>query len=264
MLAVANGAYKSGSTWQFTILRELTGFGAPPAEFLTRWKHPSLQARTIGEFLSTGLHRRNDYLVKQHIKRPTLDAFAPYLDDDIRFFDIVRDPRDVVTSAYYHERREGFRGGFRLHYWLRGRRVHKIVRRHHRDMAETIPPQRLCVSSYEGLIADFADELRKMATALGVALAPERIEEIRAKTSMGAMRQSHDDASIIHGKEFFRKGVPGDYANHYGALELRDYREIEGLRKLKLAALIGDPLAAGYHTWRKVRRFLRKPRGASA
>jgi len=45
MLVVANGAFKSGSTWQYYILKKVTGFVAPPREFLTGWKHPSLDTK---------------------------------------------------------------------------------------------------------------------------------------------------------------------------------------------------------------------------
>src|SRR5262245_40605996 len=106
MLIVANGAYKSGSTWMYFVLKQLRSFEAPPARFLASWRHPSLDLRKAVEFLDSGLHRQGNYLVKQHVSGKSLRAMVAHSDEQVLYFDIVRDYRDVVVSAFHHARRD--------------------------------------------------------------------------------------------------------------------------------------------------------------
>src|SRR5690606_36975030 len=121
MLIIANGAFKSGSTWLYNILLELTGFPPPPPEYLNpTWRNPSIAPEQLAPLLKT-LTPTTDYLVKNHFGRPferDLLLSSPH----VRVLDIQRDLRDVVVSAYYHvQRKEGYAGDFATYYWEQGR-----------------------------------------------------------------------------------------------------------------------------------------------
>ena len=124
MLIIANGAYKSGSTWLFYILRSVTGFPPVPKSFLNqRWLNPSINPRRLVACLTELDFSSKDFLVKNHFnKRRQRDQISKH--ENIFIFDIERDLRDVVVSAYYqHCRRTTFRGSFETYYWKWGRLV---------------------------------------------------------------------------------------------------------------------------------------------
>jgi len=226
MLIVLNGAYKSGSTWLYNIVLELTGYGSPPQEFLNpEWKEPSLLPDRAAKAL-TALRSSDLWLVKNHFHLPehrTLLLSRP----DVRVLDITRDLRDVVVSSYYHDRRAlGFTGTFEEYYWQIGRTFAMKVCRYHALWAR---PSKQCYSaSYEGLHANFEDEIGKLSAFLGIPTTPERLAEIKQRTTLNALRERYGEQDKKDEKEkFFRKGVIGDFANHMDSKMLADLALLE-------------------------------------
>ena len=218
MLIVANGAFKSGSTWLYVILVELTGFPPPPKQYLNAdWKNPSIADDQLAVLLRD-LRPEQNYIVKNHFANRTqhdLLLACP----DVRVFDIERDIRDVVVSAYHHrQRRTGQTQSFRDYYEEMGRGVAQGVVRFH-ALWSPVPSQVYC-SSYERLHNDFANELRRIADFLQMPVSDATIERIREATALDSLRERYGEQDAE--QKFFRKGQIGDWQNYFDDVLLAD------------------------------------------
>lgn len=210
MLIVCNGAFKSGSTWLYNIVRELTHGEAPPAEFLNpEWRNPSIDPAKLKALLAA-LKPSDNFVVKNHFntreQRDTLLAHP-----DVRVLNITRDLRDMSVSAYYHVRRvNGYEGDFTRYYWETGRATLLSVDRYHRLWQVASP--KAYTASYERLHADFAGQVREIAAFLGVTATDDQLARLQGETSLNALRQRYGETEADD--KFFRKGVVGDWQNH--------------------------------------------------
>jgi hypothetical protein len=210
MLIVCNGAFKSGSTWLYNIVRDLTGGEAPPAEFLNpEWRNPSIDPAKLDALLAV-LKPSDNFVVKNHFNtREQRDALLAR--PAVRVLNITRDLRDMSVSAYYHVRRvNGYEGDFARYYWETGRATMLSVDRYHRLWRIRSP--KVYTASYERLHSDFAGQVREIAAFLGVPATEEQIARLQGETSLNALRQRYGEAEA--GNQFFRKGVVGDWQNH--------------------------------------------------
>lgn len=223
MLIIANGAFKSGSTWLYNILRDLTGFTAPPREYLNpTWKNPSLLPETIEPLLKV-LKPSDGFIVKNHFDKPEHRAVL-LKHPDVRVFDMTRDLRDVVVSAYYHVRRvDGFEGDFETYYWGLGRKIVRDVSRYHALWAR--PSKQIACASYEGLHNDFETEVGRWLAFLNIHVPPEKIAESKKATSLDSLRERYGEQN--DSDKFFRKGVVGDFQNHMTPKMLADLTDLE-------------------------------------
>lgn len=210
MLIVCNGAFKSGSTWLYNIVRELTGGEAPPVEYLNpEWRNPSIDPAKLDALLAA-LRPSDNFVVKNHFNsREQRDSLLAH--PDVRVLNITRDLRDMLVSAYYHVRRvNGYDGDFTRYYWETGRATMLSVDRYHR-LWKVVSPK-VYTASYERLHADFGGQVREIAAFLSVPATDEQIARLRGETSLDALRQRYGEAEA--GDKFFRKGVVGDWQNH--------------------------------------------------
>lgn len=223
MLIIANGAFKSGSTWLYNILRDLTGFSPPPRHYLNpAWKNPSLLPEQIEPLLAT-LKPSDGFIVKNHFDKPEHRA-ALLKHPDVRVFDMTRDLRDVVVSAYYHVRRvENFQGDFEAYYWGLGRKIARDVSRYHALWGR--PSKQVACASYEALHADFEAEVGRWLAFLNITVPTEKIAESKGATSLDSLRERYGEQNDAD--KFFRKGVVGDFQNHMDARMLSDLTALE-------------------------------------
>lgn len=223
MLIVSNGAFKSGSTWLFNILRCITKFPAPSDEYLNHgWVNPSIHKEKLADFLDNVDYASKDYLVKNHFKKEYQRKML-LSHKSIYVLDIDRDLRDVVVSAYYyHSRRKGYEGNFDSYYWSWGRKVAHKVRLHHSVWRVDSP--NVYVSSYEKLKYDFVSETRRIGAFLGFDLSEQDIDLIKRETTLGRLREKYSD----NDPDFFRKGNVGDWQYYFDEAMLKD---IEKIRK---------------------------------
>ena len=105
MLVLANGAFKSGSTWLYEIVRHMRPFDPIPQPF----QHPDyahlIDPRKITQFLQQCDYHSHHYLSKSHIydrELATVILSCPAA----RVLSIGRDTRDVLVSHYFHVRRK--------------------------------------------------------------------------------------------------------------------------------------------------------------
>lgn len=237
MLVICNGAIKSGSTWLYNILFEFAKFQRPPEHYLTegsrkRTKNPCIQPEMLKTFIASENIASIDFLSKNHIGQPT-HRDVLLRSEHVYVFDIERNVRDMTVSSYYDEcNRNGYNGGFVDYYWESGRYIADEVIRYH-DLWRNSGP-RFCMVSYEKLHSDFSSEVARMASALGLSLDRAAIKDLREKTSMGALRKRYEDESLYQADKFFRKGIVGDWENHFDASMRKDIGAIEmrGVRAL--------------------------------
>ncbi len=226
MLVVSNGAFKSGSTWLFNILRCLTEFAPPPKPFLhPKWVNPSVPSQKLANFLNTVDYQANHYLFKSHFAKPQeRDLLLAY--PQVYVLNIRRDLRDVAVSAYYHDcRKNNFSGECSDHYWSIGRfQIYQVCKHH---CLWDLPAAQVLTTSYEGLHQQFAEEVRAIAQFLHLDITPEIIEKIRCETSLEQLRETYGEANVPNSQQFFRKGKIGDWQQHFDEAMLKDIAKIE-------------------------------------
>jgi hypothetical protein len=222
MLVLANGAFKSGSTWLYYAVGRLTGFPPPPDDFRNpRWLNSNIDPVKLADALARLDYHVDDYVAKTHFGKPEQrDLILSY--NDVFVLNIKRDIRDVVVSAYYHEcRNSGYEGSFEGFYRQRGREVAQKVADYHEVWS--LESSRVHTSSFERMLEYGADELRRIGGFLGVYPTDDAIEEILAFLRIDHIRkatgQEHDKIP------FFRKGVAGDWKNHFTAEITEDFEE---------------------------------------
>lgn len=225
MLLVCNGAQKSGSTWLYNILTLLVDCREPDSKYLTgNGKNPCISPNKFESFLQNVDIQSGNYISKNHLSRPEQrDLLLKH--SDVYVFDIERDPKDVVVASYYDAcNRVDYNHSFLKYYWSEGRElVAKLTAYHQlwRDAGE-----RCHVASYEGLKNDFSSESRAIADKLGISLTESDIEQLYKGTSMDKLRSKYADQELYEGEKFFRKGIVGDWKNHFDDSSLKDLESV--------------------------------------
>ncbi len=205
MLAICNGAIKSGSTWLYNILRNLRPFQAPNDDYLTLKspRHPCIRPDRLEEFLKKENYRDKDYLSKNHLDKPEHRKLLVSV-ESVYVFDIERDARDVVVSYYYHERlRSAYMGSFIDFYWSVGREAVSGLSRYHALWRDAGP--RSYVSSYERLHREFDAEIGRIAAVLGMSLTAEQAAAIREKHRSERCGRNTTKSPISKATSFFAR-----------------------------------------------------------
>ncbi len=225
MLVISNGAFKSGSTWLYNILRCMTGFPPPPEEFLNpNWVNPSIDPEKLTKFLKEVDFSHKNYLCKNHFggkyQRDLLLA-SP----NVFILDIKRDIRDVVVSAYYHHRRKGYDESFKNYYWKKGKKVANFVSSYQRNW--DVQSTKILIASYEKLHSDFNSETKKIGDFLGIQVSDQLSEQIKTETTLDSLRNRYGESDQSDDSKFFRKGVIGDWQNHFDAKMDQDLEKVQ-------------------------------------
>jgi hypothetical protein len=223
VFVLANGAYKSGSTWLLAILCELKKFYEIPEPYRKRvHKQVWVDPVKLRAFLESGCYRERDYISKGHYSsKKTRDLLLSH--DDVTVFDITRDLRDTIVSHYYHfSRMYGVDWDFDKYYWRVGRYKAFEIRQYHQTWGISAP--NVYVASFERLKRDFGGEVRQIARVLGMELDQAAVERVKEETSLSAMRNQRRKAGAT---KFFRKGEVGDWAAHFDERTLADVQRIE-------------------------------------
>lgn len=225
MLVVSNGAFKSGSTWLFTIAKLLVPHAPLPEAFRAPgWTNDSLNQPTLDTFLATVDRKKQHFVVKNHLEKLSVREQL-LAAEDVVVLSITRDLRDTIVSAYYHDvRNEKFEGDFEVYFQTRGRERLYEISRYHRVWEK--PDPHLFQTTYEDLHRDFAGEVRRLAAFLDREVTPEEIERIRAKTSFDRVQKGEQKNKGETNALFFRKGVIGDWKNHLNESMEKDLQKI--------------------------------------
>lgn len=229
MLVVCNGAAKSGSTWLYNIVQNLSGFDWPAENYISRsnTKHPTIKEKHLEEFLQQEDLYNENIISKNHYGKE-FHRKALLSSIDTRVIDMSRDTRDVIVSSYYDScRRNGFEGTFSQYYWKEGRLLVDYMKSYH-DVWDIKHPQ-ILLTSFELLKTDFRNEVQRIAEFLNIDVTDEDIALLDEKTNINKLRSDYkDDKQYNTDKNpFFRKGAIGDWQNHFDKEIINDYNNIK-------------------------------------
>ncbi len=224
MLVICNGAYKSGSNWLLRIVQELTGYALPPEPFVRPgWGGTGVPPEKLAQFLDEVDYQSKGYILKGHyFFKMRLIANRPH----VKVLNITRDLRDVVVSAYHYERLKGKHPDldFKQYYWKLGRHTAHFVTHYNRLWATV---GNSFAANYETLHSDFLAEVRRVMNFLGVDVSDDAIARARGETSLDQMRAKYNQLSADGKMQFYRKGVVGDWQEHFDETMLADIARIE-------------------------------------
>jgi len=218
MLIIANGTFKSGSSWQFRILRNLVKFSEIPAKYHRKKMKKVLKISKIKEFLNSDLIKQNTYVAKAHIyKKKNIELLRNH--PEVKIFLIKRDLKDAIVSHYHHFnniRRVNL--SFKIYYWFIGRFKAMQMIKYNKNWE--IDAKNVFYSKFEDLKNNFDSEIKKYGLFVGKKLTNKEIQNIREKTSIKNIRKKTKK------KWFFRKGEIGDYINYFNKSMLNDINKI--------------------------------------
>lgn len=207
MLVIANGAFKSGSTWQRNLLKGILEFQPLPESLRSKEQHSFVDPARLATIVRSSEIKTNNFLAKAHIyKKGQIELLTSNV-DDVKIFMIKRDIRDALVSHYNHFINvRAFKPSFSTYYWLVGR--YKAVQLTKYNLNWAPFQENVFHSSFETLKSDTTGELKKFAEFLGVTIGEEEIKRIIELNSIKKVREKSDR------KWFFRKGEIGDYKNY--------------------------------------------------
>lgn len=211
---VANGAFKSGSTWIHRLVRDLVNAAPPPDEWLrTDWANPSVSQERLEPFLGWAKQdSRGPYCFKAHYR----DAEQAKLLEQAgaTVVNIQRDLRDVLVSAFYHHQRLGNDVGTSIveFYTRVGRRILEGIVSYHLLWSTEQP--NVYVFSYERLRRAPRTEIEKVAAWLRVSPDDEEVDSIIEANSFKRLQSQELRRPMNPRFLFHRKGAVGDWQNH--------------------------------------------------
>lgn len=225
MFILANGAFKSGSTWLRNVLRRMATFEEIPESYRDPRFDDWVDVYKMKRFLDEVDYASANYITKSHIHNPGLrDAILAH--EHVVVFDISRDVRDVLVSYYYHMLRlRRIREGFERYYWFLGRyKAYQIMQYH---AVWDIGAPNVYITSFEALKNDFDGEAAAIAGYLGLSLSAGRIQQIREETSLARQQKERGEEDKPEHERFFRKGIIGDWKNHFTPELLADLERVQ-------------------------------------
>lgn len=239
MFVLSNGAFKSGSTWLWTIIGATNQFKDLPEEY---GKGPGkirafLKTEKIPDFLESGVYRSENYWAKGHyFSNRSRDLFLSY--DSVYIFNIKRDIKDSLVSHYYHlirqdkldeqlSRPDNLRKGFSDYYWRLGRYKAQQLMVYHKVW--DIPSPQIYVSSFERLKNDYENEVMSIGKFLGLDFSAEEIARLKDVTSIQNMQKAKGMDKLEEHKRFYRKGLIGEWKSYFDDAMLTDMGQIESV-----------------------------------
>ncbi len=204
MLIIANGAFKSGSTWQRDILQCILEYAKVPLKYASK-KNPHLIAeRELPNFIKNeDIHARN-YITKAHIYNE--EIIKKIINrKDVYIFIITRSPEDAIVSHYHHIKNlKKLDFEFSKYYWKIGRYKLMQICNYQKTWKEFESAENVYYSTFEALKRNFEGEIKGYLEFLGISGHQELINKIVEKTDINTKRKESNRAW------FFRKGITGE------------------------------------------------------
>jgi hypothetical protein len=217
-VVVANGAFKSGSTWLHELVKGLLKAKPIPESWRrTDWKNPSIHERDLEAFLTwAAATPGGPFCFKAHYPHETEADLLQRMRTPV--LNIQRDLRDVLVSAYYHYLRLGTEVGTTVNEYYTsfgGREMLDEVVRYHGVWSSSRP--NVFVLGYEELLADPARAIGEAASWLGVAATEGELAALAHRHEFQRRQQKERNEKPGAELLFFRKGVAGDWVEHLSA-----------------------------------------------
>lgn len=229
------GQAKSGSTWVAQMLATLPGFAILKP---LRWKS-AVTSETWKHFQATNLYegifdefRHQLAVVKWHTWGfpENVDLLNQW---GMRYLITVRDPRDLLISHYYYAKnfpenwdhpnaRDRSLSEY-IDFKLEKERWNRESVDWCREWLKNRDPENSHLIKYEDALRDPAGEMRRALDFLGFEISDDQLREIVDQNSfkkMAGRKQGQEDKSSFH-----RKGIAGDWKNHFSRGQCRSFRE---------------------------------------
>jgi len=216
-----------------TVFRELPGvpqFSGGQINYLL--------ASAVALLLMTPTKAASAYAIGE--RTPDNHTFFPLLASlfpAARFIHVVRDGRDCSTSAWFHNKRidpeEQARDFASLDEFIEpAARYWSTVVAECLAWGET-QPTRCMLVRYEYLVTQPDEALRKLFHFLGVAASDDMVAQCGEAGAFdrlsGGRTAGHEDRTSL-----FRRGLPGDWRNHFSAEDNARYLAIAGVLSARL------------------------------
>ncbi|MFG0300216.1 MAG: sulfotransferase domain-containing protein [Phycisphaerales bacterium JB047] len=229
------GLPKSGTTWLEKMIASYEGFHELMIPEVARY-----EMRTGGSHdydLPTDMFERfNDALVltKMHVHGSEHNA-SLLKRAGVRYVVLFRDLRDVAVSNYFYVRNTPWHPEHTIYKNTElsdGLRL--FAERTLKDYSDWIyswdrnrDPERSVVVRYEDLLADDAGVLREIAKLFELDASDETVERITKANSFDAMSGGRSQGQANE-SAFARKGVAGDWQNHFNDELKTLYKDVIG------------------------------------
>ena len=232
MLLLCNGPYKSGSTWLYNLIREISSAQLPPEELCNPdWKHSSIRFSEIITFAKSEKGRKSTYLSKHHFRPEQVYQLAKHAPDEILFFSIERELSDALVSAWYHYQNQNQTElSFPAFYWRFGRFNSLGIIRHNLAM-RSLAKDKACILRYEKLLEKPQDEVNRLISFLGKFAITTDPQLILKATSIDRLRSKYDGSSVVNGKAFFRSGISGEGEKYVTGGMAKDLDRLQRARR---------------------------------
>ncbi len=151
---------------------------------------------------------------------------------DARFVHLVRDGRDVVVSRYFYEKEfcvaNGIHDSFDVPF---DEYVGRVAGEWRGYVTAWLHVQKTYFR-YEEFLRDPAGSLRSLLAHLGLIAADSTVERAVANNTREKMKESL--AAAFRHNTFVRKGVSGDWRNHFSADNVHVFKEAAGPLLIRL------------------------------
>lgn len=226
MLVIANGCGWCGSTWLASILLEAVEPKPLPAGFHDERLDgmPTIKRGMLRTFLDEVDYATENYVAKNNFyyERSLLERY-----ENVFVVDIERDSADMLVSLFFHSSPAKMAAAtveqVRQAYWQVGPVVVEHVARHHAIWGR--PCSWVYRSSYERLKAAPEAEIAAIASFLGLALPPARIDAIIQATTIERLAAKWSSNPNLARR--FRNGRVGDHRTYFDAAIISHIRQIE-------------------------------------
>lgn len=222
---VVAGAHKVGSTWVYKMIKDLHIFRELPL--------PPRYRSDVGNYSLIGLDRPGieEYferrsglrIYKSHSPPPSWDPGSK-----VRFITVIRDPRDVVISnIYYLANLPLHLGGWpEMRNLPTSERIARYLDRGVFDLklleAWSVFPPAMKVY-YEKLLESPEAEMMRVLRDAGLKISESECCAIVRNNSFNRLSGGRKKGQENSGS-FFRKGVAGDWKNHFGEKEIECFK----------------------------------------
>lgn len=245
---LAIGQPKSGSTWLYRMMGEIPGYVAHAPK---------------GISIASRHHLRREHLTpppagytvsKTHTP-PTEENRAIIHEAGRPYVVLIRDPRDLVVSwAYYvalpwrdkvrYEAARSMGVPERIDYYLNEALDETLA--WSLGWMRTIDPRLGLLIRYEDMLADTFAVMRQVFDHFEVGLSDERMHDIVAQHSFE--RATGRKPGEADSGSFNRKGVAGDWKNHFTPEQCELFKRVAGGRLIELGYANDDAWTSGGQT----------------
>ena len=243
LIVIVGTAHKVGSTWVFKLVQDLCNLQAAPLprEILLKKQLNPVDA-DLSEILPYLMKLDGRYILKSH-SYPPMELPDDTRINSLKFLTVIRDPRDVLVSAsFYLANLEQSKGGWGDQYRQQkaGGRIKELIQKGEFILSRLEKWYRAPYAfniRYKDLWRAPGRELMNIAAHLGLTFDEETIERVVDRHSFQAItgRKPGDERE----NNFHRKGIVGDWKNHFDDDSIKAFKEEKDQRWNRLLVEMG-------------------------